>query len=54
MTETHGDDVPVEVGLYDVTKRFGPVAAVDDVTIEVGVASRCWGRRAAARRPRCA
>jgi spermidine/putrescine transport system ATP-binding protein len=26
----------VEVGLYGVTKRFGDVAAVDDVTIEVG------------------
>src|SRR4051794_33363646 len=28
-------DAPVEVGLYGVTKRFGPVAAVDNVTIEV-------------------
>jgi spermidine/putrescine transport system ATP-binding protein len=26
----------VEVGLYGVTKRFGDIAAVDDVTIEVG------------------
>src|SRR4029077_4224929 len=26
---------PVEVGLYGVTKRFGDVVAVDDVTIEV-------------------
>ncbi len=26
----------VEVGLYGVTKRFGPTVAVDDVTIEVG------------------
>jgi spermidine/putrescine transport system ATP-binding protein len=27
---------PVEVGLYGVTKRFGTMVAVDDVTIEVG------------------
>jgi spermidine/putrescine transport system ATP-binding protein len=32
MTE---DQAPVEVGLYGVTKRFGNVVAVDDVTIEV-------------------
>jgi spermidine/putrescine transport system ATP-binding protein len=29
------DQRPVEVGLYDVTKRFGPMVAVDRVTIEV-------------------
>jgi spermidine/putrescine transport system ATP-binding protein len=29
------DDAPVEVGLYDVSKRFGPMVAVDRVTIEV-------------------
>src|SRR5437764_4486797 len=29
------DRAPVEVGLYDVTKRFGNVVAVDHVTIEV-------------------
>ena len=27
---------PVEVGLYGVTKRFGEMVAVDNVTIEVG------------------
>jgi spermidine/putrescine transport system ATP-binding protein len=32
MTE---HDAPVEVGLYGVTKSFGSVVAVDDVTIEV-------------------
>ena len=32
MTE---DQRPVEVGLYGVTKRFGNMVAVDDVTIEV-------------------
>jgi len=32
MTEQHA---PVEVGLYGVTKSFGNVVAVDDVTIEV-------------------
>jgi spermidine/putrescine transport system ATP-binding protein len=30
-----GEDRPVEVGLYDVTKRFGATVAVADVTIEV-------------------
>jgi spermidine/putrescine transport system ATP-binding protein len=29
------DVAPVEVGLYGVTKRFGAVVAVDDVTLEV-------------------
>src|SRR2546423_6753897 len=29
------ENAPVEVGLYGVTKRFGTVVAVDDVTIEV-------------------
>jgi spermidine/putrescine transport system ATP-binding protein len=29
------EEGPVEVGLYDVTKRFGPMVAVDQVTIEV-------------------
>jgi spermidine/putrescine transport system ATP-binding protein len=28
-------DRPVEVGLYDVTKRFGPMVAVNRVTIEI-------------------
>ena len=32
MTES---DRPVEVGIYGVTKRFGDMVAVDDVTIEV-------------------
>jgi len=32
---TSGEDRGVAVGLYGVTKRFGPVAAVDNVTIEV-------------------
>jgi spermidine/putrescine transport system ATP-binding protein len=29
-------DRPIEVGLYDVTKRFADVVAVDRVTIEIG------------------
>ncbi len=33
MTDPEG---PVEVGLYGVTKRFGDMTAVDDVTITVG------------------
>ncbi|MCU1465999.1 MAG: hypothetical protein JWM72_1927 [Actinomycetia bacterium] len=33
MTESDG---PIEVGLYGVTKRFGDLVAVDDVTIAVG------------------
>ena len=33
MTDPEG---PVEVGLYGVTKRFGDMVAVDDVTITVG------------------
>ncbi|MDQ1434660.1 MAG: spermidine/putrescine transport system ATP-binding protein [Actinomycetota bacterium] len=33
MTEPEG---PIEVGLYGVTKRFGDMVAVDDVTITVG------------------
>ena len=53
MTDPEG---PVEVGLYGVTKRFGDMVAVDDVTIRSGAASssRCSGRQAAARPPRCA
>jgi spermidine/putrescine transport system ATP-binding protein len=33
VTESDG---PIEVGLYGVTKRFGDLVAVDDVTIAVG------------------
>ena len=33
MTDPEG---PVEVGLYGVTKRFGHMVAVDNVTITVG------------------
>ena len=33
LTDPEG---PVEVGLYGVTKRFGDMVAVDDVTITVG------------------
>ena len=46
-------------GLYrtrQVTKRFGAVTAVDRLDLDDRTrasASRCWGPRAAARRPRC-